>query len=196
MSFSALAFYHGGSWMPVLLIVSYFRKAHPDCSLTVSPNLYNTFIVLSSFIGFVTLVARVPISNLIKSNTDEHNFNIALKEIDKAQTLEEQFWLTTKITDERLLTIVLNRIKNQQNLEEEMIKILMQNNQFIFSNIYDYIYNNPVEHPERLIEPINLNLTKINFQIQGSTLAPWDGVEGFDHVKIQPILRVMYKYFG
>jgi len=196
MRLLAFMFYYGGVWLPLLMLVSYYSMVNPDWRLAVSPNSHKTFILLSSTIGFVAFVARAPISNLIKANTDEYNFNIALKEIDKAKTLEEQFWLTTKITDDRLLTIVLNRIKNQQNLEDEMISILMQNNQFVFSNIYDYIYNNPVEHPERLIEPINLNLTKINFQIQGSTLAPWVGVEGFDHVKIQPILRVMYKYFG
>lgn len=196
MRLLAFMFYYGGVWLPLLMLVSYFSMVNPDWRLAVSPNLYKTFILLSSTIGLVTFVARAPISNLIKANTDEHNFNITLKEIDKAKTLEEQFWLTTKITDERLLAIVFARIKNQQNLEDEIIKILMQNNQFIFSNIYDYIYNNPVEHPERLIEPINLNLTKIDMQIRGSTLAPWVGVEGFDHVKIQPILRVMYKYFG
>lgn len=196
MRLLAFMFYYGGVWLPLLMLVSYLSMVNPDWRLAISPNLYKTFILLSSTIGLVTFVARAPISNLIKANTDEHNFNITLKEIDKAKTLEEQFWLTTKITDERLLAIVFTRIKNQQNLEDEIIKILMQNNQFIFSNIYDYIYNNPVEHPERLIEPINLNLTKIDMQIRGSTLAPWVGVEGFDHVKIQPILRVMYKYFG
>ncbi len=134
--------------------------------------MYKTFLLLSSTIGFVTIAAGAPIRNLISANTDEYNIKLALIEIDKAKTLEEQFWLMTKITDDRLLIIVVNRIKDQPNFEDELVKILMKNNQFIFSTIYDYIYNNPIEHPERLIEPINLNLTQLNFQIKGVTLAP------------------------
>lgn len=196
MRLLALMFTYGGVWLPLLMLISYFSMVNPDWRLALSPNLYKTFLLLSSTIGFVTFVARAPISNLISANTDEYNFNLALIEIDKAKTVEEQILLTTKITDDRLLTIVLDRIKNQQNLEDELIKILMGNNQFVFSSVYDFIYANNIEHPERLIEPINLNLTKINFQIKGTTNAPWVGVEGFEHVKIQPIFRVMYKYFS
>lgn len=197
MRLLAFMFYYGGVWLPFLMLISYFSMVNPDWRIALSPHMYKTFLLLSSTIGFVSIVAHAPLRNLITANTDEFNINLALVEIDKAKTIEEQFWLTTKITDERLLTIVLNRIKDQPNLEDELIRILMQDNQFIFPNIYDYIYDNPIEHPERLMEPINLNLIKINSQIQGVTLASWNTrAEDFAHIKIQPIFRVMYKYFG
>ncbi len=196
MRLLAYLFYYGGVWLPLFMFVSYFSMINPDGRIAISPNLYKTFLLSGSAIGLVSMVAVTPIRKMIAANTDEYNTNLAMMEIDKAKTVEEQFWLTTKITDDRLLTVVLNRIKDQPNLEDEMIGILMQNNQFIFSKVYDYIYKNPIEHPERLIEPINLNLSKVNTQIQGTTLAPWVGANGFEDVKLQSVLRVMYQYFG
>ncbi len=196
MRMLAYLFYYGGLWLPLLMIVAYFSMINPDVRFALSPNGYKTFLVLCSVIGFITIAANAPIRKLISSNSDAFYFNLALKEIEKAKTVEEHFWLTTKLTDDSLLTIVYNKIKDQPNLEDELIRILMLNNQFIFSKLYDYMYNHSIERPERLLEPINLNLTRINTQIQGTTLAPWVGVEGFEHVKIEPILRVMYKYFG
>ena len=188
--------YYGGVWLPLLMLVSYYSMLNPDWRLALSPNVYKKFLVLCSTVGLITFAANKPIRKMITANTDEYYKNLFLNEIDNAKTVEDLFWLSTKIKDDSLLTVVFNKIKTQANLEDEMIRILMMDNQFIFSNIYDYIYANPIEHPERLIEPINLNLTKINHLIQGTTLAPWVGAEGFDNVNIQSILRVMYKHFG
>lgn len=192
----AYMFYYGGVWLPLVLLLSYYSIVNPEWRLAITPGFYKSLILFGSAFGIVSLVMSGQLRGFITANTDEYNTNLAMAEIDKAKSIEEQFWLTTKITDDSLRTVVLGRIKAQPNLEDEIVKLLNLDNQFLFTSIYDFINENPVEHPERLIEPINLNLIKMNTLIQGNTLAPWVGVEGFDNVKIQPILRVMYKYFS
>lgn len=188
--------YYGGVWLPLVLLVSYYSMINPEWRLAITPGFYKSLLLFGSMFGIVSLVTSGQLRAFITANTDEYNTKLAMVEIDKAKTVEEQFWLTTKITDDSLLTVVLGRIKAQPNLEDEIIRLLNLDNQFLFASIYDFINENPVEHPERLIEPINLNLIKMNTLIQGNTLAPWVGVEGFDNVKIKPMLQVMYKYFA
>ena len=193
----ALMIYNGGLWLPPLMIISYFSLFHADSRFALSPYLYKTFLLLCSTVGLLTLVAFKPVKRLISDNSEEYNYNLAIYEIDKAKTLEEKFELLPKIKDNRQLTVLLKRIKDQPNFEDELINVLMNSNQFTSSPMYDYILKNPIEHTDLLIEPINSSLTTLNSQFEGVGKASWEtGADAFDHIDMQLIFQVMYKYFG
>ena len=191
----AFLIYFGGIWLPLLMLLPYLSILNPEWRFALSPQLIKIPLLLACALGLILIPANRKVSKLIASDSDESNFNKAMNEIDKEASMSRLFYLATNTHDEQLRNAIFTKIKKSDNLEDELIKVLEDNNQFVFMAVYDFLDINKIEHPERFIAPINLNLDKINFLIEGVTRASWKEVADMEEIKIEPIYRVMRKYF-
>ena len=114
--------------------------------------------------------------------------------VNEVQSIKQLFDLASNSNDDQMRHTIFAKIKENKNLEDEIIDVLKENNPYVFLSVYDFLDSYKIEHPEVFIEPINLNLTKMNSSFQEIMDAPF-GVNDFESLNIGLICGVLNKYF-
>lgn len=93
-----------------------------------------------------------------------------------------------KSYDEPIRNAALTKIKACKSLEEDLIDILEKDRTAY--DVFNFLDDNKVDHPERFIEPIIKNLTNINKEMRESITDPYSSI--YD---IEVLLRVLEEQF-
>ncbi|MEP7197839.1 MAG: hypothetical protein ABI851_15070 [Saprospiraceae bacterium] len=185
--------YYGGIWLPLLMLLPYASFLNPEWRFALAPNLFKIPLLLASAMGFIILVEQLIIVTIIEK-TPKHKLNQTMTMVNNGEPLSKIFYILDIEKDERLSYSVFNKIKERKNWETELIESL-ENNQWFYNSIYDFLDSNEIEHTNRFIEPINHELDKKNRVLNGILQTSWKTVDDFESEKIECICRVLTKHF-
>ena len=180
---------YGAIWLPLLMLIPYYFFLKPEWRDTLSPNLFKFLLVFASLAGFLLpIMPKIILKSYKKFDERELAFNEAMNNIDKYQAVMSLLYYTDKSYDEQIRTAALTKIKASKNLEDELIDILEQGSNPY--NVFCFLDENKVDHPERFIEPIIKGLSTITDDMREDIVNPYKGIYDVD-----VLLRVLEGQF-
>lgn len=171
------------------MLIPYYFFLKPEWQDTVFPNLIKMLLIFASVVGYILPVIPKQIIKSFKK-FDEHElaFNKAMDNINSYTAVMSFLYYTGKSYDEPIRNAALTKIKACKNLEEDLIDILEKDRPAY--DVFNFLDDNKVDHPERFIEPIIKNLSNINKEMRESITDPYSSI--YD---IEVLLRVLEGQF-
>ncbi|MBK9715952.1 MAG: hypothetical protein IPO85_00185 [Saprospiraceae bacterium] len=180
---------YGAIWLPLLMLIPYYLFLKPEWRDTLSPNLFKTLLVFASVVGFLLpITPKIILKSYKKFDERELAFNEAMKNIEKYQHVSSLLYYTDKSYDEQIRNVALTKIKASKNLEAELIETLEQHSSY---DVFDFLDENKVEHPERFIEPIIKSFDRLTADMHEDIVNPYK--RGVFNVEV--LLRVLEGQF-
>jgi hypothetical protein len=168
----ALLFYHGGIWLPLLMLLPYASFLNPEWRFALAPPLANFLLLLGCAIGLITFVTQSKIRPWLGSKTADYEINKTLRKISHENSVTNALFYIGD-DDPRLHDAALNKIKQQENYEDEFLTIFENNLIQSIGSVFLFWKENKVEHPERFIQAINNSLPKIISEFQEVIVNPY-----------------------
>lgn len=186
--------YYAAIWVPLLILIPYFLFLKPEWQYTFSPILPQTSLLLGCAIGFLMqltpkIMSGVVLKSFKKLDERELAFNHAMDNIKKYKAVMSLLYYTSHYYDEPIRSAALAKIKANKNLEEELIHILEQGNPY---QVFEFLDEYKVEHPERFIEPIVKSFSRMTADMREGIVSPYKG-GAFD---VGALLRVLEGQFN
>lgn len=180
---------YGAIWLPLLMLIPYYFLLKPEWQSTITPNLVKIILVIASALGFLILTTpKLIIKSYKKFDEHELAFNKAMDNINSYTAVMSLLYYTGKSYDEQIRNAALTKIKACKNLEAELIDILEKDRTAY--DVFNFLVDNKVDHPERFIEPIIKGLSNINKEMRESITDPYSSI--YD---IEVLLRVLEGQF-
>ncbi|MGB5032939.1 MAG: hypothetical protein WBO76_12525 [Saprospiraceae bacterium] len=146
-------------------------------------------LVIASALGFLKLTTpKLILKSYKKFDEKELAFNKAMDNINSYSAVMSLLYYTCKSYDEPIRNAALTKIKACKRLEEDLIDILEKDRTAY--DVFNFLDDNKVDHPERFIEPIIKNLTNINKEMRESITDPYSSIYDID-----VLLRVLEGQF-
>lgn len=181
---------YGAMWLPLMMLIPYYLILKPEWRDISSLNQLKILLVLASSIGYLLPVApKMVLKSYKKYNASELDFNKAMNNIKKYQSVMSLLYYTDNSYDGPIRDAALNKIKAHKNLEDELISTLEQGNPY---GVFSFLDENKVEHPERFIEPIVKSFSTMTADMHEGIVNPYKG-GAFD---ISTLLRVLDGQFS
>lgn len=179
---------YGAIWLPILMLIPYYFLLK-DWQCSITPNLVKMILVIASALGFLKLTTpKLILKSYKKFDEKELAFNKAMDNINSYSAVMSLLYYTCKSYDEPIRNAALTKIKACKRLEEDLIDILEKDRTAY--DVFNFLDDNKVDHPERFIEPIIKNLTNINKEMRESITDPYSSIYDID-----VLLRVLEGQF-
>jgi len=166
---------YGVTWLPLLMLIPYFFFLKPEWRDTLTPILFKSSLVFASVVGFLLpMIPKVMLKSYDKFDEHQLALNKAMYNIENQQDIISLLYYTGKSYDEQIRHAALAKIKQSRKLETELIDILEQGSYPL--NVFYFLDENKIDHPERFTEPLIKAFSRIIEDMKEDIVNPYKDV--------------------